>query len=170
MVLLVRKKGELGMKRKHKIEYYLDIAQAVSERGTCIRRNYGAIIVVNDEIIATGYTGSPRGRKNCNDIKYCLRKQLNVKSGSNYELCRSVHAEANCIISASRKEMIGGTIYIAGRDAETLEPLYGVEPCMMCKRLIINAGLDIVIARDGDSYTMTRVLEWVRNDDPISSP
>ena len=90
------------MNRRGKNNYYLDIAEAILERGTCLRRNYGAIIVNNDEIISTGYTGAPRGRKNCIDLNYCAREKLNIPRGERYELCRSVHAEANAIISASR--------------------------------------------------------------------
>lgn len=104
------------MKRRDKTNYYLDIAEVVSERGTCLRRNFGAIIVKNDEIIATGYTGAPRGRKNCTDLNFCKREELNIPRGTHYELCRSVHAEANCIISASRKDMIGATLYLVGKN------------------------------------------------------
>ncbi|MEG1931823.1 MAG: cytidine deaminase, partial [Pygmaiobacter sp.] len=104
------------MSRRDKINYYLDIADAVSRRGTCLRRNYGAIIVKNDQIISTGYVGAPRSRKNCSDLGYCIREKMNIPRGERYELCRSVHAEANAIIAASRAEMIGATLYLAGRD------------------------------------------------------
>ncbi len=97
------------MERIVKENYYLDIAETVLERSTCLRRQYGAIIVRNDEIVATGYNGAPRGRKNCSDLGYCVREQMRVPRGERYELCRSVHAEANAIISASRNECIGGT-------------------------------------------------------------
>ena len=89
------------MNRISKENYYLDIAQTVLERATCLRRIYGAIIVNNDEIISTGYNGAPRGRKNCVDMGYCTRQAARVPRGERYELCRSVHAEANAIISAS---------------------------------------------------------------------
>ena len=92
----------IAMTRRDKENYYLDIAEAVASRGTCLRRNFGAIIVKNDQIVATGYTGAPRGRKNCSDLGYCLREKMNVPRGQRYELCRSVHAEANAIISAAR--------------------------------------------------------------------
>lgn len=158
------------MKRKDKINYYLDIAEAVLERGTCIRRKFGAIIVKNDEIISTGYVGAPRGRKNCSDLGVCRREQLNVKKGERYELCRSVHAEANAIISAERTDMIGSVIYLACHDAKTNE-LYGdVEPCSMCKRLIINAGIEKVIVRQTkDTYRIIEVSEWIENDDSLGS-
>ncbi len=158
------------MQRKDKINYYLDIAEAVLERGTCIRRKFGAIIVKNDEIISTGYVGAPRGRKNCSDLGVCRREQLNVKKGERYELCRSVHAEANAIISAERTDMIGSVIYLACHDARTNE-LYGdVEPCSMCKRLIINAGIEKVIVRQTrDTYKIIKVSDWIENDDSLGS-
>lgn len=158
------------MQRKDKINYYLDIAEAVLERGTCIRRKFGAIIVKNDEIISTGYVGAPRGRKNCSDLGVCRREQLNVKKGERYELCRSVHAEANAIISAERTDRIGSVIYLACHDARTNE-LYGdVEPCSMCKRLIINAGIEKVIVRQTkDTYKIIEVSDWIENDDSLGS-
>ena len=111
------------MERISKENYYLDIAETVLERATCLRRVYGAIIVKNDEIISTGYNGAPRGRANCVDMGYCSREAMNVPRGERYELCRSVHAEANAIISASRRDMVGGTIYLVGRNAATGELL-----------------------------------------------
>ena len=105
--------------RKDKANYYLDIADAVRSRSTCLRRQYGAIIVASDEIIATGYNGAPRGRKNCDELGRCTRQELQIPSGERYELCRAVHAEENAIISAARKEMLGSTLYLVGRDAQT---------------------------------------------------
>ena len=105
------------MKRIDKNNYYLDIAEATLERATCLRKKWGAVIVKNDEIISTGYNGAPRGRKNCDDLGYCIREQLNIPRGERYELCRSVHAEQNAIISASRSEMIGATLYITSAAA-----------------------------------------------------
>ena len=128
------------MNRRDKINYYLDIAESVMTRGTCLRRNYGAIIVKNDQIISTGYVGAPRGRKNCSDMGYCVREKLQVPRGERYELCRSVHAEANAIISASRSEMIGSTLYLAGTDAKTGKYVAEAMCCSMCKRMVINAG------------------------------
>ncbi|NLK70135.1 MAG: cytidine deaminase [Clostridiales bacterium] len=155
--------------RRDKINYYLDIAETVLERGTCLRRNFGAIIVKNDEIISTGYVGAPRGRANCSDLGYCTREKLNIPKGERYELCRSVHAEANAIISASRNDLIGSTLYLACHDAKTNE-LYGdIEPCSMCKRLIINAGISKVIARNTrDTYTVYDVSDWIKNDDSLN--
>ena len=156
------------MTRVSKHNYYLDIAQTVSERSTCLRRKYGAIIVRNDEIISTGYNGAPRGRRNCSDIGFCTRENLNIPSGERYELCRSVHAEANAIISASRRDMIGATIYLVGRDAASNELLTDAMSCSMCKRQIINAGIDRVVIRTGEtSYRTIPVSDWIENDDSI---
>ena len=157
------------MTRVDKSNYYLDIAQTVAERGTCLRRNFGAIIVRSDEIISTGYTGAPRGRVNCSDSGVCTRERLNIPKGQRYELCRSVHAEANCIISAPRSLMIGATLYLVCLDAKSGE-LYGdVEPCLMCKRLIINAGIEQVIVRTSPSeFKIFRVSDWIENDDSLT--
>ena len=157
------------MTRRDKINYYLDIAESVLKRGTCMRRNFGAIIVKNDEIISTGYVGAPRGRANCSDLGYCTREKLNIPKGERYELCRSVHAEANAIISAPRNEMIGASIYLACHDAKTDELDGEVEPCSMCKRLIINAGISTVYVRTSrDEYKTIAVNSWIENDDSLS--
>ena len=157
------------MNRRDKINYYLDIAQTVLERGTCLRRNYGAIIVKNDEIISTGYTGAPRGRKNCTDLGYCRRNKLNIARGTHYELCRSVHAEENAIISASRRDMIGSTLYLVGKEAESGQIVKQANSCPMCKRAIINAGIAKVIIRDTESdFRIIEVNEWIENDDSLS--
>ena len=134
------------MARIDKENYYLDIAETVLKRSTCLRRCYGAIIVKNDEILSTGYNGAPRGRKNCTDLGRCTREELRVPSGERYELCRSVHAEANCIISAPRSATLGATLYLAGRDAKTGALLPDATSCSMCRRLIINAGIQRVAA------------------------
>ncbi len=158
------------MYRRDKINYYLDIAETVLERGTCLRRNFGAVIVKNDQIISTGYTGAPRGRTNCSDVNFCAREALKVPKGQRYELCRSVHAEANAIIDASRNDMIGATIYLACHDAKTGE-LYGdVEPCLMCKRLIINAGIKTVIIRvNKDEFKTISVSNWIEEEETLDS-
>lgn len=154
--------------RTGKENYYLDIADAVQERSTCLRRKYGAIIVRNDEIISTGYNGAPRGRKNCSDLGFCARESMHIPSGERYELCRSVHAEANAIISASRRDMLGSTLYLVGRDAKTNELLPDANSCSMCKRQIINAGIERVVVRiDKENYKIINVGEWVLNDDSI---
>ncbi len=154
--------------RRDKINYYLDIAQSVAERGTCLRRHYGAILVKNDEIISTGYNGAPRCRKNCIDLGVCLREKLQIPSGERYELCRSVHAEANCIISASRRDMIGGTLYMACVNPKTGELIPDSDSCSMCKRLIINAGIKEIIIRDTkNDYRIIPVSRWVTYDDSL---
>lgn len=156
------------MERRDKQNYYLDIAETVLERGTCLRRNYGSIIVKNDEIISTGYTGAPRGRKNCMDLNSCIREKLNVPRGTHYELCRSVHSEANAIISASRRDMIGATLYLVGKDAKTRAYVENANSCSMCKRLIINSGIVKVIIRDSkDKYREINVNSWVEDDDSL---
>lgn len=157
------------MERRDKINYYLDIAQTVCERSTCMRRHYGAIIVKDDEIISTGYNGAPRGRKNCMDLGYCKREELKIPSGQRYELCRSVHAEANAIISASRRDTIGATMYLAGRDGKTGALLTDTTSCSMCRRHIINAGISTVINRLGDNgeYEIIDVQQWIDEDDSL---
>ena len=157
------------MDRISKENYYLDIAQTVLERATCLRRVYGAIIVKNDEIISTGYNGAPRGRANCVDMGYCSREAMQVPRGQRYELCRSVHAEANAIISASRRDMVGGTIYLVGRDAQTGRLLADATSCPMCRRMVINAGLSrVVIRRTEKEFDVVDVQEWVEEDDLLS--
>lgn len=156
--------------RRDKENYYLDIAQTVASRGTCLRRNYGCIIVKNDEIVSTGYSGAPRGRQNCCDLKYCRREQLNVPRGQRYELCRSVHSEANAIISAARNQMIGATLYLVGIDVKSGELVEDASPCTMCKRLIINAGISKVIIRTGkDAYRKVDIIDWIFKDDSLDA-
>ena len=157
------------MLRRDIINYYLDIAETVLERSTCIRRKFGAIIVKHDEIISTGYVGAPRGRKNCNDLNYCTRDKLGVPKGQRYELCRSVHAEQNAILSAARADMIDATLYLACHDARTDQLDGEVEPCSMCKRLIINAGIKQVIVRQTrDAYKIITVSDWVEQDESLT--
>ena len=157
------------MGRIDKENYYLDIAETVAERSTCMRRWYGAIIVQNDEIISTGYNGAPRGRKNCADLGYCTREAMNIPSGQRYELCRSVHAEANVIISAARRETLGATLYMACRDPKTGGLIPGSTSCSMCRRLIINAGIVRLVIRDTPTEYRTVDVhkEWVEEDDSL---
>lgn len=155
--------------RQSKINYYLDLAEVVAQRCTCLRRHYGAVIVKSDEVISTGYVGAPRGRKNCIDIGECIREKLNVARGERYELCRSVHAEANAIISASRKEMIGGLLFLVGKEVGSNKYVKNANSCAMCKRLIINSGIEKVYIRDGKSeYREILVKEWIDNDESLS--
>ena len=156
------------MNRISKENYYLDIAQTVLERATCLRRVYGAIIVKNDEIISTGYNGAPRGRKNCVDMGFCTREAMQIPRGERYELCRSVHAEANAIISAARRDMVGGTLYLVGRDDRTGDLLGDATSCSMCRRQVINSGLErVVIRRTPTEFEVVDVEEWVREDDSL---
>lgn len=157
------------MSRVSKHNYYLDIAETVAERCTCMRKKFGAIIVKDDVIVSTGYNGAPRGRQNCSDLNCCMRDKLNIPRGERYELCRSVHAEANAIIAASRERMLGATIYMACIDSKTGELVSGTNSCMMCKRLVINAGISQLIVRDTrDDYRVIDVQSWIDDDDSLS--
>ena len=153
------------MERRDKVNYYLDLAEVVSCRSTCLRRRYGAVIVKNDQVISTGYVGAPRGRANCSDIGRCVRQEMHVPRGERYELCRSVHAEANAIIHASRDEMIGATMYLTGVEMADGSYIKNANSCSMCKRMIINAGIEKVVVRDDrDHYRVIEVSSWVEDD------
>lgn len=154
--------------RIDKINYYLDIAESVTKRGTCLRRNFGAVIVKNDEIISTGYVGAPRGRKNCCDLGHCKRETLHIPRGERYELCRSVHAEQNAIISASRNNMIDATLYLVGINHNDGSYVEGANPCALCKRMIINAGIKKVIIRDSKTkYREIDTSTYIENDESL---
>ena len=154
--------------RISKENYYLNIAETVLERATCLRRVFGAIIVKNDEIISTGYNGAPRGRYNCVDMGFCTREAMKVPRGERYELCRSVHAEANAIISAARRDMVGGTLYLVGRNAQTGELLHDATSCAMCRRMVINAGLSkVVIRTTASDFSVVDVQDWVELEDDV---
>lgn len=143
------------MYRPSKDEYYLGIAEAVSHRATCLRRRYGAIIVVDDEIVSTGYNGAPRQDINCCDKGMCERERLNVPPGERYELCLAVHAEQNAIISAARKDTAYGTLYIAGRnvaDGSWAKP----DPCLLCKKMIKNTGIKLLVLRGVNGEIITK--------------
>lgn len=153
-------------KRPTKEKYYLDIALDVSRRGTCLRRNFGAVIVNHDEIVSAGYSGAPRGAKNCIDIGDCPREKAEIPAGERYELCRSVHAEANAIISAERQRMIGATMYLAGQNFKDIKKtLTTVQPCKMCKRLIINAGIGKVVALQPAGPKVFLVKDWIEKEE-----
>ena len=155
--------------RVSKENYYLDIAQTVAERCTCMRKRYGAIIVKNDVILSTGYNGAPRGRQNCIDLAYCMRDKLNIPRGERYEMCRSVHSEANAIINASRDQMLGGTLYMVCTDPKDGSLVAGTNSCMMCKRMILNAGISKVVIRDTPTeFRVIDVQDWIENDDSLS--
>ena len=155
--------------RISKENYYLDIAQTVAERSTCIRRKFGSIIVKNDVILSTGYNGAPRGRKNCNDLGTCVRNALHIPRGERYELCRSVHSEANAIINASREQMLGATLYMACLNPADDSLYAGTCNCAMCKRLILNAGIEKVLIRDTPTeYRTILVRDWIQDDDSLT--
>ena len=156
------------MERVSKINYYLDIAQTVAKRSTCLRKCYGAIIVKNDVIVSTGYNGAPRGRQNCNDLGVCQREKLGIPRGERYELCRSVHSEANAIIAAPRDQMLGSTLYMVCTEPGSGEIVEGTNSCMMCKRMIINAGIAKVVVRDTQNeYRIIDVQDWIDNDESL---
>ena len=156
------------MERIGKIQYYLDIAATVATRSTCMRRCFGAIIVKNDSIVATGYNGAPRGRKNCNEIRYCIREKLQIPRGERYELCRSVHAEQNAIIAAPRESMIGATLYLSCLDPVDHHVMGNVCSCSMCKRAIINAGIDkVVVQEENGKHSIYKVKDWIENDESL---
>lgn len=155
-------------KRIDKDNYYLNIAETVAERSTCLRKKVGCVIVNHDEIISTGYNGAPRGRKNCIDIGFCTKKKLfpDVRHGG-YDACRSVHAEQNALISARRNDMIGATLYLVLYNSETKEYEVGANSCQMCRKLIINSGIKKVIVREKNDkgFKVINVQEWIDNDD-----
>ncbi|WP_087066251.1 deoxycytidylate deaminase [Intestinibacillus massiliensis] len=154
------------MTRRDKTNYYLDMAQVALERSTCLRRAFGAVIVKNDVIVSTGYNGAPRGRANCIDIGSCIREKMKIPRGERYEFCRSVHAEANAIIAAPREQMLGATLYLVGRDMSTGEIMGDANSCPMCKRQIINAGIEkVIIRRTRDTYDEIAVQDWVDYDE-----
>jgi len=146
--------------RPTKAEYYLEIAKAVSRRATCLRRNFGAVIVNHDQIISTGYNGSPRGSPNCSDIGECERQKLGINSGERYEICCSVHAEANAIIQTSRNMLLGGTLYLFGENVGE-KSVAVARPCQMCRRMIINAGISKVIIKTPESYKEELVQDYI---------
>ena len=151
-------------KRVSKDEYYLGIAKEVSGRSTCFRRSIGAIIIRDDQIISTGYVGAPRKTRDSFEHGYCLRDKLNIPHGHRYELCRSVHAEQNAIINAARAgvSLLGGDMYIHGRSYEQDEPIDAF-PCFICKKMIINAGLDRIICCTAEGkMKVFSVSDWAK--------
>ena len=157
-------------KRRDKINYYLDIAEAVAERATCLRKKYGTVIVNNDQIISTGYAGAPRGRTNCCDLGYCMKKKyLPDTRHSGYDYCRAVHSEQNAMISASRDEMLGGQLYLVGYRTDSHEYEEGASPCLLCRKMIINAGIQkVYVRKNKDNYTEISVDDWVKNDELLN--
>lgn len=145
-------------------EYYLSIAKEVAMRSTCLRIHYGAILVKNNRIIATGYNGAAAGFANCNNIGVCVREKLNVPHGERYELCRSVHAEANAIIQAHPDEAEGATLYLYGIDARTGTRIHYSSPCEMCKRMIRNAKISEVVSYHDGKIHRVNPNDWIKED------
>ncbi len=152
-------------KRTTKNEYYLGIAKEVARRSTCFRRSIGAIIIRDDQIISTGYVGAPRKTKDSFEHGECLRDKLNIPHGQRYELCRSVHAEQNAIINAARAgvSLLGGDMYIYGSTYAEHRPIDAF-PCFICKKMIINCGLNQVISSTADGGMKTfRISQWAKD-------
>lgn len=156
------------VERIDKTNYYLNIAKSVADKSTCLRKKSGAVIVNNDEIVATGYSGAPRGRVNCIDLGYCCKKKYfpNVRHAG-YDACRSVHAEQNALISGARRNMIGGTLYLVQYRTDTGKYEENAGCCQMCRKMIINAGIEKVIVRgnNDNEYKITNIEEWINNDE-----
>ncbi len=152
--------------RPSKDQYYLDLAKSVCRRGTCTKVEIGAVIIRDDQVVATGYCGAPRGTKSSIDHGFCLRKQLGIPSGHRYEICRSVHAEQNAIINAARSgtSLLGGDMYIYGHIQGEGGQILDAFPCFICKKMLINCGLKRVICslKDG-GYKIFHVDEWVED-------
>ncbi len=144
-------------------EYYLNIAKQVCKKSTCLRNRFGAVIVRENQIISTGYCGAPRKTKDCGEHGFCLREKENIPSGQRYELCRSVHAEMNCIINAARAgvSLFQGDIYIYGETASKDE-VKNAYPCFICKKMIINAGLNKVVCSTPDGIKIYDVSDWIK--------
>lgn len=158
--------------RPSKVEYYMNIAKEVSKRSTCMSTQLGAIIVRDDQIIATGYNGAPRKTMDCQQRGECLRRKLGIPSGERYELCRSVHAEQNAIINAARAgvSLLDGDLYLYAVKVYNGEnTIVNAVPCFVCKKLVINAGLKnaYCMNKDGeiDKYSIEDwQKEWTEGD------
>ena len=156
----------MNYQRVNKIDYYLDIAETVAERSTCLKRHYGAIIVKNDSIVATGFNGAPRGAISCLENNKCYRE--NSERGMDYSLCTAVHAEQNAIIHSSRDQMIDSDLYLVGIEHESGKYVDNAEPCSLCKRMIINAGIKRVIVRQPETNCkIFEVKDWANDINSI---
>lgn len=149
--------------RPSKDEYYLGIAEAVSARSTCLRIHYGSIICNNDRIVSSGYNGAPMGAPNCDEVGECYRVKNNIPHFTRYETCQSVHSEMNAIINASRTDMLGGTLYLVGKDVSSGSYVEG-DCCPMCRRAVINAGISQVVFRTKDGgIRKVNVSDWTND-------
>jgi dCMP deaminase len=152
--------------RPSKDQYYMDLAKSVSARGTCLKVEIGAVIIRDDQVVATGYVGSPRGTKSSLEHDFCLRRKLGIPSGQRYEICRSVHAEQNAIINAARSgtSVLGGDIYIYGHSKEGDKKALNAFPCFICKKMIINAGMKrCICSLEDGSFKIFEIDEWVED-------
>ncbi len=150
--------------RPSKDEYYLNIAEQVCKRSTCLRRRFGAVIVTkSDKIISTGYNGAIRKARDCLEIGKCMRKILKISPGERYELCKAFHAEQNAILASDPSERRGATLYLYGEgyDGE----VYNAGPCMMCRRTIVQGEIGVVKARQSDgSIKVFMVSDFVDDE------
>ncbi len=156
----------MKIRSKSKIidNYYLDIAEKVIVK-SCVRNNYGAAIVNGNKLISTGYTAAPNGWEHCSSLGCCRRRKLNLPSGSGYDQCRSVHAEWRALLLASPEDCKGATLYLVGVNARNDQYVDDNEPCLICKRLIIEAGIQKVVMRDTkEKYRVVQVSTWIQND------
>lgn len=157
--------------RLSKIHRYLEAARAASFGSTCLNKRYGAVVVKDDEIISTGFNGAARGMKDCLERGECPRIKFNIPRGTNYHYCHSVHAEMNALIHGGRRMMLHGTLYLYGWDVVHNRVVQNPSVCIMCKRMIINAGLEQIIYADADGigyepevgygYRAENIADWV---------
>ena len=141
------------MDRPNWTEYFMEMAILTAKRSTCLRRQVGAVIVKDKHIIATGYNGAPKGLAHCEELGGCIREKLKVPSGQRHELCRALHAEQNAIIQAATlgQSVEGATIYITH------------QPCIICSKMIINAGIKEIIVKDGYPDEMAEEMGVISN-------
>ncbi|MBU1151400.1 AAA family ATPase [Patescibacteria group bacterium] len=162
----LRSKGGLD-ERPTKNNYYMDMAKSVARRATCLKVEIGAVIIRDDQVVATGYCGAPRGTKSSLEHGFCLRQKLGIPSGQRYEMCRSVHAEQNAIINAARSgtSVLGGDMYIYGElKGENKGQVLDAFPCFICKKMVINCGIKKVICslKDG-GMKVFEVEDWIKD-------
>lgn len=150
------------MARPSEDQYYLNIAREVATRSTCLRRQFGAVIVNNRQIISTGYAGAPRGTPNCTDLGKCYRQERKIPSGKNYELCRSVHAEMNAVIHAGRERTTGAKLYLYVTNLEQDNKILEGKPCLLCKRVIINSGIsEVITITETGEIKHYKISDWI---------
>lgn len=160
--------------KQSQVDHYLDIAQEACHKSTCLRANYGAVIVKDGEIISIGYNDAPTGRQSCTELNYCRRKQLNIPRGERYEMCRSVHAEVNAILSASKEMLEDASLFLVGINPETGDLIENADCCSICKRIIINSGIKEVFIRTKKPEVQKPIVlyvsvkQWITNDETLT--